>query len=147
VGSRELPAEGIRVHAKLYRRVIGRTFQRLVEWVAQVEVTDTQCGFKLFRAPVAHDLFSRGLMDGFSFDVELLVIAKRRGFRIAEVPVNWTHEPGSKISLIRDSLHMAADLFRIRGHWLEGTYDRSRASGDTILPLGESRMGIGARGA
>jgi dolichyl-phosphate beta-glucosyltransferase len=147
VGSRELPGDGVRARVKLYRRVIGRTFHQLVKLLAQVEVTDTQCGFKLFRASVAHDLFSRGLMDGFSFDVELLVIAKRRGFRIAEVPVNWTHQAGSKISLTRDSLHMAADLFRIRAHWLAGHYDWARASADAMLPLGEASIGIGASGA
>ena len=62
-------------------------------------------------------------MNGFSFDVELLVMARRRGYRVAEVPVNWTHRPGSKVRLTIDSLHMAADLFRIRAHWLRGEYD------------------------
>lgn len=123
VGSRALRAEGVRVQAKLYRRIIGRTFHRMVEWLADVGVTDTQCGFKIFRAPVAQDLFSRMLMNGFSFDVEVLVMAKRRGYRVAEVPVNWTHQPGSKVRLTRDSLRMALDLFRIRGHWVNGEYD------------------------
>ena len=116
------------MQAKLYRRVIGRTFHRMVEWLADAGVTDTQCGFKLFRAPVAQDLFSRMLMNGFSFDVEVLVMAKRRGYRVAEVPVNWTHQPGSKVRLTRDSLHMALDLFRIRGHWLRGDYDNPHLS-------------------
>jgi len=128
VGSRALRAEGVLVQAKLYRRVIGRTFHRMVEWLADAGVTDTQCGFKLFRAPVAQDLFSRMLMNGFSFDVEVLVMAKRRGYRVAEVPVNWTHQPGSKVRLTRDSLRMALDLFRIRGHWLRGEYDNPHLS-------------------
>ena len=104
------------VKAKLYRHVIGRVFHALVETLTVRDVKDTQCGFKLFRAPVAHDLFSRMRMNGFSFDVEVLVMAKRRGYRIAEVPVNWTHQPGSKVRLTIDSLHMAADLVRIRMH-------------------------------
>ena len=123
VGSRELRADGVRVQAKLYRRFMGRTFHRLVKWLADVGVSDTQCGFKLFRDSVAHDLFSRMLMNGFSFDVELLVMAKRRGYCVAEVPVNWSHQPGSKVRLTRDSLRMAMDLFRIRGHWVRGEYD------------------------
>jgi dolichyl-phosphate beta-glucosyltransferase len=123
VGSRELRATGVRVQAKLYRRFMGRTFHHMVRWLADVDVTDTQCGFKLFRAPVAQDLFSRMVMNGFSFDVEVLVMAKRRGYRIAEVPVNWVHQPGSKVRLTRDSLRMAADLFRIRGRWMTGEYD------------------------
>jgi dolichyl-phosphate beta-glucosyltransferase len=123
VGSREKRAEGVTVQAKWYRRLIGRTFHRLVEWLADVDVTDTQCGFKLFTAPAAHDLFSRMVINGFAFDVEVLVMAKRRGYRIQEVPVNWMHRPGSKVRLTSDSLRMAADLFRIRGHWLRGEYD------------------------
>jgi dolichyl-phosphate beta-glucosyltransferase len=139
VGSRALRAEGVRVQAKLYRRVIGRTFHRMVEGLADAGVTDTQCGFKLFRAPVAQELFSRMLMNGFSFDVEVLVMAKRRGYSVAEVPVNWTHQPGSKVRLTRDSLRMALDLFRIRGHWLRGDYDNPHLSPwSRSLPAGSN---------
>ena len=80
---------------------MGRAFHRLVETLTVRGVQDTQCGFKLFRGPVAHDLFSRMRMSGFSFDVEVLMMAQRRGYRIAEVPVNWTHQPGSKVNLAR----------------------------------------------
>jgi dolichyl-phosphate beta-glucosyltransferase len=123
VGSRALQAEGVRVHAKLYRHLIGRTFHFLVERLADGGVKDTQCGFKLFRSPVAQDLFSRMRMNGFSFDVEVLVMARRRGYRVAEVPVNWTHQPGSKVRLTLDSVRMAADLVRIRAHCLSGEYE------------------------
>jgi dolichyl-phosphate beta-glucosyltransferase len=87
---------------------------------------DTQCGFKLFRGPVAHDLFSRMRMTGFSFDVEVLLMAQRRGYRIAEVPVNWVHQPGSKVRLVRDSLRMSRDLLAIRANSVRGEYDRPR---------------------
>lgn len=123
VGSRALRAEGVQVHAKMYRHLIGRTFHHLVERLAVAGVKDTQCGFKLFRSSVAHDLFSRLRINGFTFDVELLVMARRRGYRVAEVPVNWTHKPGSKVRLTSDSLRMAADLLRIRALWLRGEYD------------------------
>jgi dolichyl-phosphate beta-glucosyltransferase len=123
VGSRAFRTAGVQVTAKVYRHIMGRTFHHLVEWLADGDVKDTQCGFKLFRAVVAHDLFSRMRMDGFSFDVEVLMMAKRRGYRVAEVPVNWTHQPGSKVRLTWDSIRMAADLFRIRGHYLSGEYD------------------------
>jgi dolichyl-phosphate beta-glucosyltransferase len=123
IGSRALHAQGVRVKAKLYRHLIGRTFHWLVESLTVKDVKDTQCGFKLFRATVAHDLFSRMRMNGFSFDVEVLVMAKRRGYRIAEVPVNWTHQPGSKVRLTVDSLHMAADLVRIRALCMRGEYE------------------------
>ena len=123
VGSRALRAMGVQVHAKLYRHVIGRTFHFLVEWLADAGVKDTQCGFKLFHSRVAQDLFSRMRMNGFSFDVEVLVMARQRGYRIAEIPVNWAHRPGSKVRLTLDSLRMAADLVRIRAHCLSGEYE------------------------
>jgi dolichyl-phosphate beta-glucosyltransferase len=123
VGSRAFRGAGVQVHAKLYRHLIGRTFHLLVEWLADGGVKDTQCGFKLFRSAVAQDLFSRMRMNGFSFDVEVLVMARRRGYRIAEIPVNWTHRPGSKVRLTLDSVQMAADLVRIRAHCLRGDYE------------------------
>jgi dolichyl-phosphate beta-glucosyltransferase len=123
IGSRAFSAQGVKVRAKLYRHVIGRVFHALVEMLTVRDVKDTQCGFKLFRAPVAHDLFSRMRMNGFSFDVEVLVMAKRRGYRIAEIPVNWTHQPGSKVRLTVDSLQMAADLVRIRTLCMRGEYE------------------------
>lgn len=126
IGSRALRAEGVRVHAKLYRHLIGRTFHFLVEWLADGGVKDTQCGFKLFRSPVAQDLFSRMRMNGFSFDVEVLVMARRRGYKVAEVPVNWSHQPGSKVRLTLDSFRMAADLVRIRAHCLSGEYETTK---------------------
>lgn len=122
IGSRELAGPGVQVQARLYRRVIGRVFHFLVETLTVRTIKDTQCGFKLFRGPVAHDLFSRMRMNGFSFDVELLMMAQRRGYQIVEVPVNWVHQPGSKVNLAVDSMRMARDLFVIRGRYLSGEY-------------------------
>ena len=123
IGSRALQGAGVRVNARFYRRVIGRTFHGLVETLTVPGVKDTQCGFKLFRGEVAHDLFSRMRIRGFSFDVEVLMMAQRRGYRIAEVPVNWTHQPGSKVNLVTDSVRMLRDLFIIRGRYLSGQYN------------------------
>lgn len=134
IGSRGIAAEGVRVRAKLYRHLIGRVFHRLVEFLAVRGVHDTQCGFKLFTGAVAHDLFSRMRMSGFSFDVEVLLMAQRRGYRIAEVPVNWTHQPGSKVNLAWDSLRMARDLVVIRGHCLSGEYDTPHLAQWGTLP-------------
>jgi dolichyl-phosphate beta-glucosyltransferase len=123
IGSRALQDHSVRIKARLYRRVIGRIFHGLVEFLTVPGVKDTQCGFKLFRGPVAHDLFSRMRIRGFSFDVEVLMMAQRRGYAIAEVPVNWTHQPGSKVNLVTDSARMFKDLFVIRGRWLSGQYN------------------------
>lgn len=123
IGSRALATDGVEVRARWHRRLIGRAFHLLVRLLTVRGIHDTQCGFKLLRAAAAQDLFSRMLMEGFSFDVELLVMAQRRGYEIAEVPVNWTHRAGSRVSLIADSLRMARDLFVIRAHALRGHYD------------------------
>jgi dolichyl-phosphate beta-glucosyltransferase len=123
IGSRAVADAGVKVRARLYRRVIGRIFHGLVEALTVPGVKDTQCGFKLFRGPVAHDLFSRMRIRGFSFDVEVLMMAQRRGFRIAEIPVNWTHQPGSKVNLVTDSARMVRDLFVIRGRYMSGQYN------------------------
>lgn len=122
IGSRALYGAGVKVDAKWYRRLMGRGFHQLVEVLAVRGFQDTQCGFKLFRGSVAQDLFSRMRMTGFSFDVELLVMAQRGGYKVAEVPVNWTHQPGSRVNLVVDSLRMARDLLRIRRHCLTGGY-------------------------
>jgi dolichyl-phosphate beta-glucosyltransferase len=136
IGSRALHGPGVRVRARLYRRMIGRLFHGLVRTLTVRGIADTQCGFKMFRGAAAHDLFSRMRMKGFSFDVEVLVMAQLRGLRVAEVPVNWTHQPGSRVNLVRDSLHMAYDLLVIRAHVLRGDYDAPH-----VAPLSD---GVGA---
>lgn len=123
IGSRALESLEVQVRARIHRRVMGRCFHLLVQLLTVDGIRDTQCGFKLFRAEAAHDLFSRMRMDGFSFDVEVLLMARRGGWRIAEVPVNWAHQPGSRVNLVTDSVRMAADLFAIRGHLVRGHYD------------------------
>jgi dolichyl-phosphate beta-glucosyltransferase len=131
IGSRAMRGHGVRVRARLYRRVIGRLFHGLVRTLTVRGIADTQCGFKLFRGDVAHELFSRMRMTGFSFDVEVLVMAQQRGHRIAETPVNWTHKPGSRVNLVRDSARMAYDLVLIRANVLRGNYDAPH-----VAPLG-----------
>jgi dolichyl-phosphate beta-glucosyltransferase len=123
VGSRTLVAAGVHVEAKVSRRLIGKVFQLLVRRLTVTNVADTQCGFKLFTADAGHQLFSRLRMNRFSFDVEVLMMANRWGYAVAEVPVNWTHRPGSKVNVVVDGLAMAVDLFRIRSNALRGRYD------------------------
>jgi dolichyl-phosphate beta-glucosyltransferase len=123
IGSRGVHDTATRVHARFHRRVLGRLFHAVVRTFAVHGVSDTQCGFKLFDAEVAQDLFSRMRMSGFSFDVEVLLMAFRSGYRVAEVPVNWTHQPGSKVRVLRDGALMARDVLRIRANALAGMYD------------------------
>jgi dolichyl-phosphate beta-glucosyltransferase len=145
IGSRVVPDATVRVKARFHRRLIGRTFHFLVQTLTVKGFADTQCGFKLFRGAVAQDLFTRMLMDGFSFDVEVLLMARRGGYSVAEVPVNWTHQPGSRVNLVTDSLRMARDLFVIRSNLMRGWYDEHHVAPlyaepvlphtDTVLPL------------
>jgi dolichyl-phosphate beta-glucosyltransferase len=124
IGSRVASGEGVQVQARLYRRLIGRAFHLLVRLLTVHGIQDTQCGFKLFRGAAAHHLFSRMRMDGFSFDVEVLLMAQRPGYGISEVPVNWVHKPGSRVSLVRDSLRMARDLLIMRSLLWRGKYEQ-----------------------
>jgi dolichyl-phosphate beta-glucosyltransferase len=124
IGSRVVRSNKVEVKTRIHRRVIGRAFHLLVETLTVRGFQDTQCGFKLFRGEVAQDLFTRMRMNGFSFDVEVLLMARRRDYQIAEIPVNWTHQPGSRVNLVLDSLRMARDLFVIRGNLLRGWYDQ-----------------------
>ena len=123
IGSRALESEDVRGEARLLRRMSGRIFHMLVRYLTVQGIVDTQCGFKLFTRAAAVDLFSRMRMDGFAFDVELLMMAQRRAYHIAEIPVNWTHQPGSKVSVVLDGLRMARDLFHIRANAMRGLYE------------------------
>ena len=117
IGSR---AHADNVERRWYRHLIGRSFHLLVRLFGTRGIRDTQCGFKLFTASSAKDLFSRARINGFSFDVEILLLAQRLGHRIAEVPVAWVHQPGSRINLVTDSMRMALDLIVIRVRALRG---------------------------
>jgi dolichyl-phosphate beta-glucosyltransferase len=114
IGSRALTADGVRLDVRWYRRAIGWVFRAFVGLLGTRGIGDTQCGFKLFKGSVARDLFSRSRVDGFAFDVEILMLAQRQGLSIAEVPVNWAHQDGSRINLATDSLRMLRDLVKIR---------------------------------
>ena len=114
VGSRALPDPSVVVHARPHRRIFGHVFITLVRALGVRQVMDTQCGFKLFRGPVADDLFGALRTEGFGFDVELVLRAERRGYRIAEVPVNWADQPGSKVGVLKDGPGMVAQIIAAR---------------------------------
>jgi dolichyl-phosphate beta-glucosyltransferase len=132
VGSRE-GAGARRVGEPGYRHVMGRVFNGIVRTLAVPGIEDTQCGFKAFRGPVAHDLFNRArlyLGDEVvagprvtGFDVELLFLARRDGLTIVEVPVYWKHVPGSKVRPFRDALAMLWDVVHVRYFAARGRYD------------------------
>ena len=113
IASREAPG-AIRYNEPAYRHLVGRIFNSLIRVLALPELNDTQCGFKCFRAAIAADLFSRMTITGWSFDVEILYIARKLGYQIVEIPIPWYYNPLSQISVVGDSLQMALDIFKIR---------------------------------
>jgi glycosyltransferase involved in cell wall biosynthesis len=121
VGSREAP--GSEVIDSPMRRKIGRTFNLFVRMLGLTSLRDTQCGFKCFRAAVAEDVFTRQRLEGMAFDAEVLYVARRRGYRIAEVPITWRIDADSRVRLFQDSLNMGKDLLVIRWNGWRGFYD------------------------
>ena len=122
IGSREAPG-AVRLNEPIYRHLVGRVFNAMVRWLTLPQLQDTQCGFKCFTAEAAQALFPLQKMNGWTFDVEILAIAIRKGCRVIEVPIRWQYFPGSKIHVMRDSLHMALDLLTIRRRLRRGEYD------------------------
>jgi len=122
IGSRELPASR-RIGEPKYRHFIGRIFNTMVRWLVLPGIQDTQCGFKCFRGEVAEAVFPLQNLKGMSFDAEALFIARRMGFKIREVPIDWYFDPDSRVRLVKDSMRMAFDLLRIRWNALQGQYD------------------------
>jgi dolichyl-phosphate beta-glucosyltransferase len=114
IASRALKGSRVEVSQPIYRVLMGKAFNLLVQAVLLPGIWDTQCGFKLFRADVAHDAFARLTTDGFGYDPEVLYLAKRRGVRIAEIPVVWRNSAPTKVSPIRSSLDMFRHVLRIR---------------------------------
>jgi dolichyl-phosphate beta-glucosyltransferase len=122
IGSRALDRKLIEVHESRFREFAGICFNRLVRMVAGLKLWDTQCGFKLFQRDAAREIFRRQRLDGFGFDVEVLVIAQTLGYRTVEVPVRWRHGEGTKVRMLDDSLRMFADVFQVRWNRMKGLY-------------------------
>ena len=114
IGSRALRGSRVEVSQPIYRVLMGKAFNILVQAVLLPGIWDTQCGFKLFRADVAHDAFAALTTDGFGYDPEVLYRAKKRGVKIAEVPVVWRNSAPTKVNPIKSSIDMFRHVMRIR---------------------------------
>ncbi len=126
IASREAPG-AIRYGEPYYRHIVGRIYNTLIRTLALPGLQDTQCGFKCFKAQVAEDLFSRQTLSGWSFDVEILFIARLLGYRTIEIPIQWYYNPHSKISVGRDSFRMGVDLLTIRLNAWRGVYNHTNS--------------------
>lgn len=116
IGSRSIPGSRVLVHQSWLREGMGKTFNLMARALTFKQIRDSQCGFKAFHREIAHRLFPLQKIAGFSFDAEMIYLAQRAGLKVAEIPVTWLNSKASKVRMVRDSLSMLVDLFRIR--WL-----------------------------
>jgi glycosyltransferase involved in cell wall biosynthesis len=121
IASRE--AKGaVRHNEPSYRHFGGRGINYIIQLLILPGLNDTQCGFKCLRADAAVELFKRQTLNGWSFDIELLYLARRRRYRVREIPIHWYYHPETKVSAVRDALRMIGDIFRIHANALRGRY-------------------------
>jgi len=133
IGSREIKG-ALRDKEPWYRHIMGRGFNFLVQTLAVPGIMDTQCGFKLFSATATQELFSalsvygraEARQDAFTgaFDVEVLFLARKRGYPIKEVPILWQHYETDRVSAVKDSIRMLNDIIRVRLAAAKGAYQR-----------------------
>ena len=114
IGSRAVDGNLIKKHQPFYREAMGKTFNKIVQFLVIRGISDTQCGFKGFTKEAAEDIFKRSLINGFGFDVEILYLASKLGFKVKEIPVEWYNAEGSKVSAVKDSIKMLTEIMRIR---------------------------------
>lgn len=113
IGSRAYQGAELRRPQSLLRRSLGMSFNRLLRFLRLTRFNDTQCGFKLWKAQTARQVFSRSRIDGFACDVEALVLAEQLGYQVVEVGVIWTNSPDSKVNIFYDSPRMLLDAVAV----------------------------------
>lgn len=118
IGSRKMRGADIRVRQPLLREAMGKVFTWLTNAVLATGVTDVTCGFKVFQARAAREVFRRQRLEGWGFDAEILFIARRLGYRMKEVPVVWRNDETTKVRLVQDTIRSFTELLQIRlGAW------------------------------
>lgn len=116
--TRVIRVPGADVQQSFKRFVAGRIFNQLVRIITKLSMTDTQCGFKCFKKEPAKQIFKQLTLERFGFDVEALLLAKKQGYRVKEVPVMWKEGRESKVNLVKDSIAMVGELFYLRKKYL-----------------------------
>jgi len=114
IGNRQHARSRITRRQSPLREGMGKIFNRVLQTMALVDLRDTQCGFKAFRQTACREIFSRQTLDGFAFDVEVLLLAERLGYRVEDLPVEWINSPESKVEILSDSLRMLRDTWQVR---------------------------------
>jgi dolichyl-phosphate beta-glucosyltransferase len=135
IGSRALARSRVEKPQSALRRNMGRIFNALVQTLSVPGITDTQCGFKAFRRDAARAIFSRQTLDGFAFDVEVLMLARALDMRVDVLPVRWLNSPDSSVHIVRDSWRMFRDLLRVRAR-VRRTLRRQPVGADPVVGAG-----------
>jgi dolichyl-phosphate beta-glucosyltransferase len=126
IASRALPESDVQVHQNFLRETMGKTFNRVVRLFSRLPFPDTQCGFKCFTREAAQDVFSRALINGFAFDVEALVLARKLGYRMADFPVRWINSPDSRVRIFSSPLQMLWEVVKVRVNLIRGRYNSAK---------------------
>jgi dolichyl-phosphate beta-glucosyltransferase len=122
IGSRWLDSRTQTERQSFFRQLIGRLFNLLLRAFLGIREKDTQCGFKAFTSRASEAIFPRQLIERWGFDPELIYLARRSGFKIAEVPVAWAHDERSKLNPIKDGFKMGMEILRVRWNAITGKY-------------------------
>ena len=131
VGNRQHAYSEILQTQHFVRRKMGQTFNAILRGISGIRLADTQCGFKAFRSEARKRIFALQKLDGFAFDVEVLLLAERLGFKVEDMPVQWSNAEGSKVRIVRDSARMLFDALRVRRLVGKTLAERSRPAGTT----------------
>ena len=129
IGSRAVDSSTVEVRQHAVRQFMGKTFNRIIRLATGLPFGDTQCGFKLMDRERVKPLFERMIVDRFAFDVEFLFLCVRFGLKVREVAVIWRNAPGSKVSIVSDSLNMLYDVARVRWRFRRGGYNPGEPEG------------------
>lgn len=123
IASRDLPESKLVVPQPWHRKLGGRLINFFVQALILPGIKDTQCGFKLFRQEAAKKIFPKQTIEGFGFDIEILYIARKLGFKIKELPVAWLNNPETKVRPIKDGLKILQNIFQIKINDRRGRYN------------------------
>jgi dolichyl-phosphate beta-glucosyltransferase len=122
IGSRRAPGAKIEIHQPVFRETMGRVFTWLSNLVLGLRHSDATCGFKGFRREIAKELFGRQRLNNWSFDSEILYLARLKGYRVSEIAVTWRNDKATKVRLWKDVVASFLSLLSIRSNHLSGKY-------------------------
>lgn len=120
IGSRRAPGARILTHQSWLREFLGRSFTRLSNLILGTNYTDLTCGFKMIKKPIAKQLFALQKLNTWTFDSEILYLAKKLNYKVRELPVDWSDVKGSKVKFPKDLIQSFVDLLKIRWYNLKG---------------------------